>query len=98
MIQVSSPIETWIWRWRDLPQAFLGADGESLGVPHSGWPAWRQSMRVVELVIHYKYNTTRRRGRTTTVRTDYDIALLRIDYPVIDEESGEKTFLKGSVK
>ena len=55
-------------------------------------------MRVVELVIHYKYNTTRRRGRTTTVRTDYDIALLRIDYPVIDEESGEKTFLKGSVK
>ena len=48
--------------------------------------------------IHYKYNTTRRRGRTTTVRTDYDIALLRIDYPVIDEESGEKTFLKGSVK
>ena len=53
-------------------------------------------MRVVELVIHYKYNTTRRRGRTTTVRTDYDIALLRIDYPVIDEESGKKTFFKGS--
>ena len=73
-----------------------------------GWWSWWSTTRSVSLWenisneeniwIHYKYNTTRRRGRTTTVRTDYDIALLRIDYPVIDEESGEKTFLKGSVK
>ena len=75
--------------------AFLGADGMSLAEALNPKLGWRQRFRVLELVIHYKYKQRRTRGRTTMVRTDYDIALVRVDYPAVDEESG-MTFLHGN--
>ena len=40
-------------------------------------------------MLHYKYDLERTRGGKTTYRTDYDIALLRIDYPAVDERNGK---------
>ena len=73
-----------------LFQVYLGADGAPPTVPpvDSGENAWRRKFRVVELVIHYKYKMVKNRGRRTTIRTDYDIALLRIDYPAVDKGNG----------
>ena len=32
-------------------------------------------------------------GRTKTIRKDYDIALIRLDYPIIDENSGDQCII-----
>ena len=47
-----------------------------------------------ELIIHYKYKSTKigKKGKKKR-RVDYDIALIRLDYPVIDEKSGEFVFI-----
>ena len=85
MIQVSPPSPLSL----KPHQAFLGADSDSLdNVDRPDVEAWKQPVRVVELVVHYKYMMRRTRGRKVTVRKDYDIALLRIDYPVMDDENG----------
>ena len=85
-----------------LCQVYLGAGGDSIpaaeiiseksdwGGPN-GTLAWRKRFRALEVVIHYKYNMMRRRGRITTQRKDYDIALIRIDYPAVDLASGKNT-------
>merc|ERR1719450_532756 len=49
----------------------------------------------VEVIVHYKYNETRITPKKITKRKDYDIALIRIDYPVIDDDSG-MTLLHGN--
>ena len=69
------------------PQAYLGGDGNSLDTTWYAH-AWKKEVTVVELVIHYKYKMRRTRGNRITERKDYDIALLRIEYPVMDEKSG----------
>ena len=63
-----------------------------------------QPFKIAELVVHKKYNMKGRdskvkiltfhpdlkisgQGRKTE-RNDYDIALLRLDYPIIDEGTG----------
>ena len=43
-------------------------------------------------MIHYKWHLTKTSGKKTTRRNDYDIALVRLDYPAIDELSGKSTF------
>ena len=69
-------------------QVYLGADGAV--EEEEGWGRWRKKFRVLELVLHYKHDKRKtRQGRKTTYRTDYDIALLRIDYPVVDERNGK---------
>ena len=48
--------------------------------------------RVVELVLHYKWHLVKTHGKKKTRREDYDIALVRLDYPAIDEFSGKSPF------
>ena len=48
---------------------------------------------IVELIIHYKYNSSKTVRGKIKIRKDYDIALIRLDYPIIDEESGECVFI-----
>ena len=50
-----------------------------------------------ELVIHYKWQMKKTSGKRTTVRHDYDIALVRLDYPAIDELSGKSPLCPSSV-
>ena len=46
-----------------------------------------------ELIIHHKYKSTKIVKGKKKRRVDYDIALIRLDYPVIDEKSGEFVFI-----
>ena len=46
-----------------------------------------------ELIIHHKYKSTKIVKGKKKKRYDYDIALIRLDYPVIDEEFGEFVFI-----
>ena len=39
-------------------------------------------------MVHYKWQMERSRGKRITRRDDYDIALVRLDYPAIDEDNG----------
>ena len=41
-------------------------------------------MGVAELVPHYKWNLVKTDGKKKTQRKDYDIALVRLDYPAVD--------------
>ena len=50
---------------------------------------WKRVFTIAELIIHYKYNSLKIVRGKHKVRKDYDIALIRLDYPLIDEESGE---------
>ena len=52
---------------------------------------------IVELIIHYKYNSSKTVRGKIKIRKDYDIALIRLDYPIIDEESGECVFILISI-
>ena len=93
-----------------LCQVYLGAGGNSIAQAQAevyskkksdwGGPgetfAWKRKFRALEVVIHYKYNKRRRRGRITTQRKDYDIALIRIDYPAVDLGSGKNTIIERS--
>ena len=84
-----------------LCQVYLGADGNSEGndeYTSGGENAWRKKFRVLEVVIHYKYNMMRRRGGITHQRTDYDIALIRIDYPAVDEGNGNNRLYQSEQK
>ena len=73
-------------------------------------PPWMQHFEIVELIIHKKYHREGRNSevdsRSTwitrflgqgqkTKRHDYDIALFRIDYPLMDEATGI-TILEGN--
>jgi hypothetical protein len=42
------------------------------------------AFRIAELVIHPNYKNVEDKGR---IRPDYDIALVRLHYPVFDDES-----------
>ena len=42
------------------------------------------AFRIAELVIHPKYKFVEAGGR---IRPDFDIALVRLNYPVFDDES-----------
>ena len=72
-----------------LFKVYLGADQNS---PERAQiidiDAWKRRFRVKQAVIHYKYKTERKEGKTIFERKDYDIALLRIDYPAVDEVNG----------
>ena len=72
-----------------LCQVYLGADRSSEETSDNpSVPAWKKRFRAVEIVLHSKYNKTRKRGKITTYREDYDVALLRIEYPAVDEANG----------
>ena len=51
---------------------------------------------MVELV-HYKWHPEKTHGKKLTRREDYDIALVRLDYPAIDELSGKSPLCPSSV-
>ena len=42
----------------------------------------------MEIVLHYKYDLLTKQGGKTTYKTDYDIALVRIDYPAVHDGIG----------
>ena len=56
---------------------------------------WRWRFRILELIIHYKFMWKKKRGRVSYMRKDYDIALLRVDYPIIDDHHG-LTVMRGN--
>lgn len=68
-----------------LCQVYFGTEREFVGQSFGHF----RKFRAVEVVIHFKYNMKRRRGEKTTYRADYDIALLRIDYPAVDDGNGK---------
>ena len=76
-------------------QAYIGANQNSLDQPTKTGPAWRWRFRILELIVHYKYMLKTKRGRVRYLRKDYDIALLRVDYPIIDENHG-LTVMRGN--
>ena len=45
---------------------------------------YQKPFSIVELIVHKKYKTKLIKSQ----RVDYDIALLRLDYPIVDEISG----------
>ena len=68
-------------------QVFIGKNNID-NTPGHGVP-WKREFMIVELIIHYKYNSSKTVRGKIKIRKDYDIALIRLDYPIIDEESGE---------
>ena len=69
-------------------QVYLGAVTPPNDYPSNYGVGWKREFKMVELIIHYKYNSEEIVGNTRTIRKDYDIALIRLDYPIIDEMSG----------
>ena len=41
-------------------------------------------MGIAEVKAHYKWHLEKTRGKKKTQRKDYDIALVRLDYPAVD--------------
>ena len=76
-------------------QAYIGANQNSRDMPEKTGPVWRWRFRILEPIVHYKFMLTTKRGRISYMRKDYDIALLRVDYPIIDEDHG-LTVMKGN--
>ena len=72
-------------------QVYIGANNDDRPSEHG--LAWKRAFAIVELIIHYKYKIKKIVRGTTKIRKDYDIALIRLDYPVIDEESGKFVFI-----
>jgi len=70
----------------------FGSDGMD-EVPYTS-SEWRKGRSVAELIIHEKYKKSE--NENTQRRVDYDIALLRLDYPVMDAETG-MTLLKEGI-
>ena len=68
-------------------QVFIGKN-DLVDRPVGHGESWKREFLIVELIIHYKYNSSKNVKGTIKIRKDYDIALIRIDYPIIDEESG----------
>eukprot|EP00091_Calanus_sinicus_P018816 TRINITY_DN4424_c0_g1_i1.p1 TRINITY_DN4424_c0_g1~~TRINITY_DN4424_c0_g1_i1.p1 ORF type:complete len:190 (-),score=22.94 TRINITY_DN4424_c0_g1_i1:2-571(-) len=57
-------------------EVFVGADA----VVDTRKSAWRKAFTIAELIIHHMYE------KEETIGEDYDIALLRLDYPIIDPD------------
>ena len=74
---------------KSCEKVFIGAKTAPTDSSTNYGDGWRREFRIEELIIHYKYETTKVVGRSKTVRKDYDIALIRLDYPIIDEKSGD---------
>ena len=58
-------------------------------------PAWQRQFNIANdsddsIIIHKKYAMFRKNGTFTYYRKDYDIALIRLNYPVADERTGMK--------
>lgn len=51
-------------------------------------PAWMRKFKVAEMVLHYKYLDETGTDKKKVIRIDYDVALLRLDYPIKDPETG----------
>ena len=49
---------------------------------------WRRPKKVIEIIIHKLYNKKVKKGKIRFQRKDHDIALLRIDYPINDYQTG----------
>ena len=73
----------------EILQVYLAAGGRDETFHNS---EWREMFLAVEVIVHYKYNETRITPKKITKRKDYDIALIRIDYPVIDDDSGNYNY------
>lgn len=68
-------------------QMFLGAEGS--GFQSNVAAVWKRGLTVAELVIHPLFLAKQRNSKgQETIRKDYDIALFRLDYPVMDEIHG----------
>ena len=48
---------------------------------------WEHPLRIVEIIIHPKFRDIIKATKRTVARKDYDIALMRLDYPVLDAEN-----------
>ena len=46
---------------------------------------YQKPLKVLDIIVHKKYKTKLIKSQ----RVDFDIALLRLDYPIIDENSGK---------
>ena len=49
---------------------------------------WKCPMKVIEIIVHKLYNKKVKKGKVQFQRKDHDIALLRIDYPINDYQTG----------
>ena len=76
-------------------KAYIGASQDSIDLPPMTGPVWRWRFRIIELIVHYKYMWKSKRGRVSYLRKDYDIALLRVDYPIMDDYHG-LTVMRGN--
>ena len=67
----------------------MGADEdyEENCIENSPQP-WRCPKKVIEIIIHKLYNKKVKKGKIHFQRKDHDIALLRIDYPINDYQTG----------
>ena len=83
------------YRVYETCQAYIGANQNSNDMPAMTGPVWRWRFRILELIVHYKFMWKTKRGRVSYLRKDYDIALLRVDYPIIDDYNG-LTVMRGN--
>ena len=67
----------------------MGADENYLdNCPRDTPTPWRRPKKVIEIIIHKLYNKKVKKGKIRFQRKDHDIALLRIDYPINDYQTG----------
>lgn len=53
--------------------------------------AWRSVLYPTEIIVHEKYGLSREENNKIFYRKDYDIALLRVSYPIHDDDTGMLT-------
>ncbi|XP_023327706.1 uncharacterized protein LOC111700874 isoform X2 [Eurytemora carolleeae] len=70
---------------------YIGADKfdvKSNTNPDIADPPSKFRFRPAEIIIHPRFNSLINASKISSLRQDYDIALVRLDYPVMDEEHG----------
>ena len=66
-------------------QLYLGAEHtEPQNIPNYG-AAWKGAFSIEELILHHKYEME---VGDQGIRDDYDLVLLRLNYPVADPDTG----------
>ena len=76
-------------------QIYLGADQDVVSTDEMGYSEqWQQPQHATELIIHRHFKFKKVSGllKNKRNRKDFDIALVRISYPVLDEQSGSQNY------
>ena len=76
-------------------QIYLGADQDIGSTDEMGYSEqWQQPQHATELIIHrhFKFKKVSDLLKNKRNRKDFDIALVRISYPVLDEQSGRENY------